>query len=139
MCHGCSIRSCICGQWASSFSLYGQFDFPASVSLLSCEHAARTAGMLLDPRSSALGFVSLACEDWIRRTARRKPPGSTGKKAIPSNASWSAESVSRHVGSHGHPLHPTPSPAVSTMSCCWTQMDFGRESEVDEMRNSSSL
>ena len=52
------------------------------------------------------GLSTWAGEDWTRRTVRRKPPSdSTGRKAIPSHALWNAQSVTRCIGRHGHPLH----------------------------------
>ena len=92
-----------------------------------CLHA-----IVATPRATALAGrlnqvrVADGSQTLGERTARRKPPaGSTGRKAIPSNALRSAESTTRHIGRHGHPLHPTPSPAVSALSCCWIQMVSG--------------
>ena len=44
---------------------------------------------------------------------------STDKKVHLSNMLWNAEVMMRHFINHGHPLHLTLSPAISTCSYCW--------------------
>ena len=63
----------------------------------------------------------------LRHPARRNLRCETDRKATSSKAQWSAKSTTRHIGRPGHPLHPTPSPVVLTMSCYWTRWLWARE------------
>ena len=82
------------------------------------------------------GLSTLACEDWNRWRARKKPAvaSSTGSKAETAShcgeqrAHWDTQRQC------GHPLHPHLPPVVLT--CLATGSGWpGRESEADDLRN----
>ena len=85
------------------------------------------------------GLSTLACEDWNRRRAWKKPAvaSSTDSKAATSSHCGERRAHWDTQGQCGHPLHPDL-PSRLDLSCHWIRLARTRE-WADDLRNSPSL